>query len=88
MADYFMVQDVINERTEKIEKVKGKNTPYRCVFRSKHGLSYTYHETLQDAKQATDRSCGYNIYGQGWVYQNKKLRIEKRGPRDGWSKVK
>ena len=88
MSDYFVVQNVINERIEKVQKVKGKETPFRCVFKSRYGHSYTYHETLEDAEKETDMSCGYDIYGRGWTHNNKKLRIEKQGPRGGWSKTK
>lgn len=83
---YFAVEDVIAKNREQYEKVNDKETPFRCVFKSRYGWSYTYHETYEDALSAENSSCGYDVMGNAWTSRNKKLRIEKKGPRGGWSK--
>lgn len=82
----MMIEDNLQKIREQTDSVRGKETPFRCVFKTRHGWSYTYHETYEDALKHEHSSCGYSPFGSAWVQRAKKTRIEKEGPRGGWKK--
>jgi hypothetical protein len=88
MNSYMDICEVLQEQERHFEKVKGKKTPFRCVFKGRYGYTFTYHETYDDAVSARWTSCGYTAFGVAWTAPARKLRIEVQGPRGGWKKYK
>lgn len=85
--NFHAINREMDRRRTHEESVKGKETPFRCVFKTRHGWAYTYHETYEDAELSEHTACGYSI-GGSWLQRAKKTRIEKEGPRGGWKKYK
>lgn len=84
--DFLAIESELQKRRAQHEKVRGKETPFRCVFKTQCGWAYTYHENYEDADNAEYNSAHYNIMGRGYLSRGKKLKIETQGPRGGWKK--
>ena len=83
--DYFVVEEVIQERSRQLESVRGKNTPFRVEFRYRRGTkSWRYFEDIESAKLATDRRAGYGVTGHAYIEHPLSQVIQLRGPSGGW----
>ena len=82
-VSYDDVQDSLDHETKQRESVKGKETPYRTVFKVKEKLgsvSYFYHETIEQANNFDYEgpiSCGPFGYVRKPV--RKKIEVYSKG---------
>lgn len=84
---FLSIEDELQKRREQQESVKGKETPFRVVFRFKGGSShYQYFETYEATLTAEDSICRYSPWGHAIIERPTSRQIQIRGPRGGWKK--